>query len=375
MTKTASLRAADKVRAKQSTFISATRNKKIKYGKIKSMRKITIITGASSGLGAEFARQISKKFKNQNEKREIWLIARNKEKLESVKNEICGIKKSDESEQNEAKTSDETCGDESVNSEIAENENQKVNSGNENTENENGGNLNIGNEEKSDDVESAENAKNVGNLEVKTIPMDISGKTGVLAFELFLEKEKSAGGFEIENLLNNAGFGTYGPFIETPTEREMEMVELNCTALTGICGKAIPFMKAGSGIINVASLASFMPLGNFAVYAATKAYVLSFSIALAAELKDKKIKVTALCPGSVSTGFANVASNGARKEVLHGKNPEKVVRHCLARYEKGKLLALWSAKWRFTAFMSRFFGRYACARATFLFNKRPYKKD
>lgn len=327
------------------------------------MRKITIITGASSGLGAEFARQISKKFKNQDEKREIWLIARNAEKLERVKNEICGTGESNENDKNKNHESDSV-------SETAENKNNL-----ENTDNEIAESLNHESEKKLDDFESAESAKNTGNLEVKTIPMDISGKTGVLAFELFLEKEKSSGDFEIENLLNNAGFGTYGPFIETPTEREMEMVELNCTALTGICGKAIPFMKAGSGIINVASLASFMPLGNFAVYAATKAYVLSFSIALAAELKDKKIKVTALCPGSVSTGFANVASNGARKEVLHGKSPEKVVRHCLARYEKGKLLALWSTKWRFTAFMSRFFGRYACARATFLFNKRPYKKD
>ncbi len=283
------------------------------------MRKITIITGASSGLGAEFARQISQKIKKDKEKREIWLIARNSEKLESVKNEISGTEK-------------------------------------ENSENDEAG-------------------KNTGNLEVKTIPMDISGKTGALSFELFLEKEKSSEDFVIENLLNNAGFGTYGPFCETPAEREMEMVELNCTALTGICGKAIPFMKRGSGIINVASLAAFMPLGNFAVYAATKAYVLSFSIALAAELKEKGIRVTALCPGSVSTDFANVASNGARKEVLHGKSPAKVVSHCLKRYEKGKQLALWSFKWRFTAFFSRFFGRYACARATYLFNKRPYKKN
>ncbi len=337
---------SDKMRSSSARRQFSTQTKKIKYGKIKIMRKITIITGASSGLGAEFARQISEKFKNKDEKREIWLIARNLEKLERVKNEICGTGKA------------------AVNG---------TNSADENTKNEKSEpNENIVSENSLSDAESAENA---ANLEVRTIPMDISGKTGVLAFELFLEKEKSAGNFEIENLLNNAGFGTYGPFTETPTEREMEMVELNCTALTGICGKAIPFMKAGSGIINVASLASFMPLGNFAVYAATKAYVLSFSIALAAELKDKKIKVTALCPGSVSTDFANVASNGARKEVLHGKSPEKVVRHCLSRYEKGKLLALWSLKWRLTAFMSRFFGRYACARATYLFNKRPYKKD
>ena len=261
------------------------------------MRKITIITGASSGMGAEFARQIAA----NTESTEIWLFARNKEKLDEVKNEI----------------------------------------------------------------ETTENAP-----QIKCIPMNLSGKEGVALFKTFLATEKIS-----DILVNNAGFGTYGEFSETPLERELEMIDLNCTALTGLCGAVLPFLHENSTIINVASLAAFLPLGNFAVYAATKAYVLSFSVALAAELKDKKIKVCALCPGSVSTDFANVASNGARKEVLHGKDPVAVVAHCLKKAKKGKRIILWSLKWKFTAFMSRFVGRYAGARYTFLYNKRPYNNE
>lgn len=268
------------------------------------MNKITIITGASSGMGAEFARQIFAELKDNDE---LWLIARSYEKMEALKNELIG-------------------------------------------------------------------AHSECKAEIKIFPMDISGKDGVERFNDLLLRERASREFEIKTLINNAGFGTYGPFDETPVEREIEMVELNCTSLTGICGRALPFMNKGSGILNVASLAAFLPLGNFAVYGATKAYVLSFSVALAAELKDKGIRVTALCPGSVSTDFANVASNGARKEVLHGKDPVKVVRHCIKCFKKGRKIVLWAPKWKLTAFMSRFVSRWAGARFTYLFNKRPYRK-
>ena len=134
-------------------------------------------------------------------------------------------------------------------------------------------------------------------------------------------------------------------------------------------------MKKGSVIINTSSLAAFMPLGNFAVYAATKAYVLSFSTALAAELKDKGIKVHALCPGSVSTEFANVASNGARKEVKGGIPPEGVVAQCLSRAFKGKMTSLYRLKWKCLSFMSRFVSGKFVARYTYKYNKRPRTPD
>lgn len=294
------------------------------------MSRITIITGANSGMGEEFAKQLFRKYTKEAIRgnktgyisiEEIWLIARNYEKLEKVKNELEIIR-------NELVLSEKT---------------------------------NI----------STENLP-----EVKIISMDLSGKEGVERFKDLVLRERAARDYEISCLINNAGFGTYGPFEDTPVERELSMIDLNCTSLTGICGVCIPYMKKDSKIINVASLAAFLPLGNFAVYAATKAFVLSFTIALAAELKEKGIKVTALCPGSVSTDFANVASNGARKEVLHGKDPVKVVAHCLKKAENGDHnIVLWSMKWKLTAFMSRFIGRYTGARFTYLFNKRPFKYD
>lgn len=233
--------------------------------------------------------------------------------------------------------------------------------------------------EKLNEIASEINA--AGNFDViKPVTLDISGKDGVAAFKKILEEEDSKlknieSGIEIGLLINNAGFGTYGPFEDTSPVREMEMVDLNCTSLTGMCGICIPYMKKGSVIINTASLAAFLPLGNFAAYGASKAYVLNFSVALAAELKDKGIKVCALCPGSVSTEFAKVASNGARKEVKGGIPAEKVIAQCLKRAYKGKLLSLYRPKWRFTAFMSRFIGRYLGARYTYKYNPRPHNPD
>ena len=313
------------------------------------MRKITIITGASSGMGAEFARQIA----DNTESSEIWLFARNKEKLSKLKIEI------GKTENEKLKTENSAEADES---EDAQNEAEE--SENEAAETENEAEI----QEKVS--ESLKNASGEP-LEIKVVPMNLSGKEGVALFKTFLATEKISGGFEIDMLVNNAGFGTYGEFAETPLEKELEMIDLNCTALTGLCGAVLPYMHEGSSIINVASLAAFLPLGNFAVYAATKAYVLSFTVALAAELKDKGIKVSALCPGSVSTDFANVASNGARKEVLNGKDPVAVVAHCLKKAKKGKKIILWAKKWKFTAFMSRFIGHYMGARYTFKYNKRP----
>jgi short-subunit dehydrogenase len=131
-------------------------------------------------------------------------------------------------------------------------------------------------------------------------------------------------------------------------------------------------MDKFSRIINTASLASYMPLGNFAVYGACKAFVLSFTVALAAELKEKGIRVTALCPGPVSTEFANVASNGVRKKVRHGLSAEKTVAHCLKKSRRGKLYSVMALKWKVQAYGSRFVGRYAVARFTYKFVKRPH---
>lgn len=204
------------------------------------------------------------------------------------------------------------------------------------------------------------------------VEMDISGRDGALRMKQLIESEAAkSSGLQITVLVNNAGFGTYGEFAATDTMREMEMVDLDCTSLTGITGFALPYMAEGSRLINTASLASFLPLGNFAVYGACKSYVLSFTVALAAELKSRGIKVTALCPGPVSTEFANVASKGAREKVRHGLPPERTVAHCIKASRRGKLYSMYAFKWKFKAFMSKFVGRYTGAWFTYKFCKRP----
>ena len=281
------------------------------------MKRIAIITGASSGMGSEFTKELFLNSENYKFGKfdEIWILARRSDRLKNLKYDL---------------------------------------------------------------EKAAENNCSKEYPEITAIEIDLSGTKGVTAFNAILKTTKKVesknGGFEIGLLVNNAGFGTYGEFTETPLDKELAMIDTNCSTLTGLCGLAIPFMNEKSTIINVASLAAFLPLGNFAVYAATKSYVLSFSVALAAELKDKGIHVLAMCPGSVSTEFANVASNGARKEVLHGYPADKTVKHALKCASNKKHIALWAPKWKITAFFSRFIGRFFGARFTFIHNKRPYRK-
>lgn len=116
-------------------------------------------------------------------------------------------------------------------------------------------------------------------------------------------------GLEVEYLVNNAGFGTFGPFAETDVDRSMELVRLNVAAVTGLTALFLPAMvERGRGrIMNVASAAAFQPGPLMAAYYASKAYVLHFSEALAEELEGSGVTVTALCPGPVRTEFQDVA--------------------------------------------------------------------
>ena len=113
----------------------------------------------------------------------------------------------------------------------------------------------------------------------------------------------------VDVLINNAGFGVSGPFAEADLAKELEMIQVNISALTAMTKLFLkPMLERNSGhIVNVASTAAFQPGPLMAVYYATKAYVLSFSEAIADELRDTAVKVTALCPGPTATGFADVA--------------------------------------------------------------------
>jgi uncharacterized protein len=114
---------------------------------------------------------------------------------------------------------------------------------------------------------------------------------------------------EVEVLVNNAGFGSAGDFVDADRERQVEMVRVNCETVVDLSGRYLPAMaQRGRGaVINVASMAAFQPLPKNATYAATKAFVLSFTEALHHELKGAGVTASAVCPGPVRTEFMDAA--------------------------------------------------------------------
>jgi short-subunit dehydrogenase len=131
--------------------------------------------------------------------------------------------------------------------------------------------------------------------------------------EVFQELE--AAGVAVDVLVNNAGFATYGPFVEIDLGRELEELQLNVVTLTHLTKKLLPGMLARrrGGVLNLASTAGFQPGPLMAVYYATKAYVISFSEALAEELSGTGVTVSVLCPGPTATGFQKRAGMEASK--------------------------------------------------------------
>lgn len=129
---------------------------------------------------------------------------------------------------------------------------------------------------------------------------DLSTQAGVAAVV------EHVAGRPLDILVNNAGFATYGAFVQQKLPRELAEVRLNCEAVVHLCAALVPGMvRAGRGrVLNVASTAAFMPGPLMATYYATKAFVLSFSQGLAAELRGNGVTVTVLCPGPTRTGFA-----------------------------------------------------------------------
>lgn len=226
--------------------------------------RIAVVTGASSGLGREFVKQIEKIYKDLDE---IWVIARRKEKLEELK-----------------KTSSIT--------------------------------LRIF----------------VGNLLENQI---------FESFESALTEIKP----NVRMLVNAAGFGKIGSvesILKNNKNSQLQMIDLNCRALSRMIFICMPYFQKNSRIINIASAAAFCPQPQFSVYAATKSYVLSFSRSLASELKPKHIYVTAVCPGPVDTEFFE--TSGGIQNTLKTKTMVKacvVVRQALHDSMAGKSVSIY----------------------------------
>lgn len=159
-----------------------------------------------------------------------------------------------------------------------------------------------------------------------------------------LHREVTAHGWSVDVLVNNAGLGDYGEFQTSAWDRNEAMLRVNIEALTHLTHLFLPTMisREGGAIVNVSSLASTLPIPDFAVYAATKAYVSSFSEALRMEVREFGIEVLAVCPGPVKTEFGQIAARtegglgmpGGRKNFYVPR--QQVVAESLAALESGR---------------------------------------
>lgn len=161
---------------------------------------------------------------------------------------------------------------------------------------------------------------------------------------LFEETEQH--GIEVDWLINNAGFGSMGDFVKLDLEKELRMIDLNISCLVSLTHRYLQKMrerKSGT-IINVSSAAGFQPIPFMATYAATKAFVTSFSEAMAEENRPYGIQVMALCPGSTKTNFFEAANMDRAFQAKGQQTAEEVVETALQGISRGrsKIVSGWS---------------------------------
>lgn len=178
-------------------------------------------------------------------------------------------------------------------------------------------------------------------IHAHAIPLDLTEADA--AQKLFDETTRR--NLEINFLINNAGFGSLGEFTAFSIQRDEEMIRLNISAVVALTHLYLrPMQASGAGaIINVASTAAFQPVPFMATYAATKAFVLSFSEALAEENRARGVRIMALCPGATDTNFFR-AAEGERPPLRMIETPETVVRSALHAFARGQssVISGWS---------------------------------
>jgi len=190
---------------------------------------------------------------------------------------------------------------------------------------------------------------------IKTIVKDLS--TPNIAEEIFEEIKD----ITIDVLINNAGFGIFGTFNNTDWQRESEMLHLHIMTTTHLTKLILKGMvkRASGKILNMASLAAFQPGPLMALYYASKAYILSFSEAIANELKGTGVTVTVLCPGQTKTCFQEVVSNNVSENKIQFNIacPEMVAMYGYQAMLKGKTVAVPGAINKFLSKLPRFISR------------------
>ena len=182
-----------------------------------------------------------------------------------------------------------------------------------------------------------------------TLPLDLCDTMSFTAYQEHLVEEQP----EIALLVNNAGCGYLGNIGEIDTVSQTRMIDLNLRALTAITNLSVPYMEAGSRILNVSSIASFCPTPRMTVYSATKAYVSAYTIGAAEELKAKGITVTAVCPGPMKTEFFDAAGDHDLFGNIPWCDPVKVVAGTIRAAKKGRTFYTPTAFNKFYRFVAK----------------------
>ena len=168
---------------------------------------------------------------------------------------------------------------------------------------------------------------------LRPIVLDLQKRESYGVYQALLEQEKP----EIAVLVNAAGFGLFGAFMDMDMNRQLDIIDLNSRALTAMCYMSVPYMAKGSRIYNMGSMSSWQPVPYINVYGASKAYVLNFSRALGVELKDRGIRVMAVCPGWITTEFFDHAIHDDTISYFNRYYPpEQVIEKALKDMKKGK---------------------------------------
>lgn len=239
--------------------------------------KIAVITGASSGLGEEFAKQMEASYKGIDE---IWLIARRQERLDA----LCKVLKT-------------PC---------------------------------------------------------RMFAMDLKKPGNIAALSMELKQVK---GLQIVTLVNASGYGVMGNAGEVGFEVESDMLDVNVKALTAVTNICLPYLSKNSIVYQIASAAAFIPQPGFSVYAGSKAYVLSYALALREELRQRGVRVIAVCPGPVATEFFDAAigksSLGTWKKWFMAKK-EKVVHQALKDAKAKKAVSVYGCSMKAFYHLSTF---------------------
>ena len=207
-------------------------------------------------------------------------------------------------------------------------------------------------------------------VDIKTLAVDLSKDDGPKSVYEFTKDNN----LKIDLLINNAGFGDFGYFKDGDLNKFKRMIDLNDKALVSMCYLYIQdFIKNGYGhIVNISSIAGFLPGPYMAVYYASKAFVLNFSIALNDELKKDNIRVTTICPGPIDSNFWNVAGvkMSSFKKKYFTRSIETLVKNAIENIEKNKVLYVDGFYNKSAAFLSRFVSKKLLASLTGKVNKK-----